>query len=84
MIVSVGAVEHVITFHRELIDETSCHIGTNVAVQAGHVVADRVSVEGRMDGEFALRLNDLTKLDFGGGYEQSLWRMTRSPRRSEK
>jgi predicted RNA-binding protein len=75
---SVAASERVVTFHREVVDDSVCYIGTNVSVEGECVTADVISVEGTINGRFALRTGDLTKLDFGGGYEQSLWRMVRS------
>lgn len=74
---SVAGREHVVTFHRELLDDT-CHVGINVEVEGESVIADEVSIEGTIDGRFALKVSDLTQVEFGGGYEQSLWRMVQS------
>ncbi len=75
---SVAGHEPVVAFHREQVDDRICHIGTNVKVDGECVRADEISIEGTIDGYFALRLGDLTKVDFGGGYEQALWRMIQS------
>ena len=75
---SVAGHEKVVSFHRERVDETSCYIGTNVKIDGDCLRADRISVEGRIDGQFTLRTGDLSTVDFGGGYEQALWRMVNS------
>jgi len=72
--------EPVVTFHREIVNDRACHLGTNISLEGECVVADEISVEGTVDGRFALSLGDLTKLDFGGGYEQALWRMVQKTR----
>ena len=46
-----------------------------------HIVADEISIDGALDGQFALRTGDLTKIDFGGGYELAPWRMIQSAKR---
>ena len=75
---SVAGHEPVVTFHRELVDDSVCHIGTSVRIEGESLVADEVSIEGTIDGQFTLRLSDLTRVDFGGGYEKALWRMIQS------
>ena len=75
---SLAGREPVITFHRDIVNDDVCHIGTNVVVEGECVIADEISVEGTIDGRFALRIGDVTRIDFGGGYEKALWRMVRS------
>jgi hypothetical protein len=75
---SAAAEEPVLTFHRENIDDSVCHLGTNVKIEAECVYADEISVEGTIDGQFAIEIKHITKLDFGGGYELALWRMVKS------
>jgi len=67
----------VVTFHRERRDDEVCQIGTEIEVRGGDVVADEITTEGTVDGRFAIELDDLTRVDFGGGYERALWRMVR-------
>ncbi len=81
---SAAGEEPVVTFHRERVDESICHIGTNIKIDGEWVIADEVSVEGTVDGQFALKMSDLTKVDFGGGYERALWRMIQSSKRPSK
>ena len=80
---SVVGQEKVVTLHRERIDDSTCYIGTNIRIEGESVQADEISVEGTIDGYFSLRLGDLTKLDFGGGYELALWRMVQSSAKPE-
>jgi hypothetical protein len=75
---SVAAREHMVTFHRELVDGGVYHIGTKIAVLSECFTAEEVTVEGTIDGKFALPLEDLTRIDFGSGYERALWRMIRA------
>jgi hypothetical protein len=70
----------VVTFQRERADGDICHVGTGITILAEGIEADEVSIEGTIDGKFAINLEDLTRVDFGGGYERALWRMVQKTR----
>jgi hypothetical protein len=67
-----------LTFHRELLDPSTCYVGHEVQVRGGMVWAEEVSVEGTIDGHFGIALDDVTRMDFGGLYEKALQRMIAS------
>ena len=81
---SVHRKEPALAFYREYLDEGGSFIGTNVRLLGDIVEADEISTEGTIDGQFALPTMDLTRVDFGGGYERGLWRMVKSARKSEE
>ena len=75
---SAAAIQPVMTFHRDRADSGSCYIGTNVQVESEYLRADEISFDGVVDGNFALRLSDITQIEFGDGYAQALWQMARN------
>ena len=78
---SVAVAEQIVSFHREHVDDSSWHCGINVQIDGEHLVADDVSVRGTIDGQFVLQIDDLTRIDVGGGYELALWRMIQTAKR---
>ena len=74
---TVAAREPIMTLHRERLDPSIFHVGTSVSIEGEYVRAQEVSVDGIISGHFALRLSDLTQIEFGDGYELALWQMTR-------
>ena len=75
---SVAASYPVLTFHRDRTDSSSCYLGANIEIEEEIVRADRISYDGEIDGRFALRLGDLTQVEFGDGYAAALWQMVRN------
>jgi len=75
---SVAAIYPVLTFHRDRTDSSSCYLGANIEIEEEIVRADLVSYDGELDGRFALRLSDLTQVEFGDGYAGALWQMVRN------
>lgn len=73
LIMSVGRLFPVVTISREVEDPDTCQVGMPVQVQAGTVSLMEIDANAVWydDVEF-YRLDDITRLDFGGGYEEAL------------
>jgi hypothetical protein len=74
-IASILQIERLITFNLEAADHDACYIGRNVTLEQGVVVADEIHTDGKCDGQFTLRLEDVTRVDFGQAYERGLERI---------
>jgi len=70
--------EPIVSFHREDTDDTQFYLGSNVTIEDEWLEADSIAISGSADGRFALKVADLTRLDFGGGYERAFRRMSQS------
>lgn len=70
----------ILSFHMERADDDVCYIGTRISILGEGLEADDITIEGTIDGKFALSLDDLTRVDFGAGYERALGRMIRKSR----
>jgi len=75
VITSAARAASTVTLFRENLDSDRCYIGRNPQVDSGVVRAEEVSTEGALDGHFALLLQDLTRVDYGGSYERALLRV---------
>lgn len=73
LIMSAGRSFPIVTLSRELTDPDTCQIGMPVQVQAGTVSLMEIDANAVWydDVEF-YRLDEITRLDFGGGYEEAL------------
>ena len=60
--------------------ETVATIGKSITFKGDLSGDEDLVIEGTVDGRFALNLEDLTRVDFGGGYERALWRMVQKSR----
>ena len=78
---SAAAQVPVLVFRCEDLDSSRFDVGTRVRVDGECVRADNLTVDGVLEGEFAIDMDDLTRIEFGGGYELALWRMLRTARR---
>jgi hypothetical protein len=66
-----------ITVYRELISTDVCHIGTIRTVRAKTFDLFEIGPDAEWDRERKYRFADVTKVDFGGGYEDALWRVAK-------
>jgi hypothetical protein len=64
-----------ITIHRELISPDVCHIGTIQSIRAKTFTLFEIDPDAEWDREHRYRFADVTRVDFGGGYEDALWRV---------
>jgi hypothetical protein len=64
-----------ITIHRELISPDVCHIGTIQSIRAKTFSLFELDPDAEWDRERQYKFADVTRVDFGGGYEDALWRV---------
>lgn len=72
---SARAVAPLVSLLRERLDTSRCFVTRDFTLTDGWLIGEHITSEGARDGQFALRLHDLTRIDFGGEYEQGLGRM---------
>lgn len=73
LIESAGKVFPIITISREFADPDVCQVGMPVQVQAGSVSLMEIGPDAVWyDDVEWYPLNEITRLDFGGGYEEAL------------
>ena len=61
-----------ITIHREEVDPSNCWIGSVGALTSKTVVLNEINPEAKWDGTKRIRLDEITRIDFDGGYETAL------------
>ncbi len=62
-----------VTVHREKADPDVCHIGQVIAVDKKSVTLREIDPDAHWDAQpCCYRLAEITRLDFGGGYEEAL------------
>ena len=61
-----------VMFHPERTKPETCYVGSVSSVTDRTVVLDDLSSSAEWTGPRRLKLADITKVDFGGGYEESL------------
>ena len=69
------AASPLVAFFIEEFETSGCYISDKFQFSDTTVVGRQVSDDGRRNGFFALRTDDLTRIDFGGRYESGLFRM---------
>jgi hypothetical protein len=70
-----------ITIHREAISNEVCFIGKLVAVTEKTFTIYDIDPDANWDRVYRRKMSDLTKVDFGGGYEDALWRVAKKENR---
>jgi hypothetical protein len=85
-IADVARIYPLIHLERETRYPDECWIGFPLEVTGRQLVINRIDANGEWTGPYRMRLGDITRLDFGGGYERALamtasWRPARKPRR---
>lgn len=66
-----------ITIHREAISNKVCYIGKLISVTEKTFSLFDIDSSANWDRPYRRKLADLTKVDFGGGYEDALWRVAK-------
>lgn len=64
-----------ITIHREKISPNACNIGKISSIGKKHFCLYEIDTVALWDQEEKYRFKHLTKVDFGGGYEDGLWQV---------
>lgn len=73
MLLTANARFPLITIHRERVDPDVCHIGSVVRAAAGRLSLLEISPDADWDETpTEYRLREITRVDFGGGYEEAL------------
>jgi len=71
-ILSALRTEPLITIHREELDGSTCYVGKDIEIKGAILVAKSIAPEAKEDGYFAIRIDDITRIDFRGTYERTL------------
>ena len=73
LLVSAGRAFPLVTIHREKVDPDYCEIGRVVHVNGGRLSLLEINPDATWDAEpKQYRLRDITRVDFGGEYEEAL------------
>jgi hypothetical protein len=73
LLLSATRVFPLVTIHRERVDPTVCHIGRVLGVDNGRVSLLEIKPDARWRKEpTAYRVNEITRVNFGGDYEDAL------------
>lgn len=77
---TANRVSPLITIHREIVSPDICHIGRVVAVSDSEVSLIEIDPGAEWDDKpLSYRTKEITRVDFGGVYEEALWLVGRSP-----
>ena len=70
---TAGELFPLVALHRELVDSTVCHIGQVVSVTPEFVSIIEIDPDAEWEREpSTYSLSEVTRIDFGGGYEEAL------------
>ncbi|HMV48975.1 MAG TPA: hypothetical protein PLD20_28585 [Blastocatellia bacterium] len=70
-----------LTIHREAISSNVCYVGKLVSITEKTFTLYDIDPDANWDRPHLRKLADLTKVDFGGGYEDALWRVAKEENR---
>ena len=60
--------------HREASDHDTCLVGRIANMDANSITLFSITPNAQWDGKTQFLIGDVTRLDFGGGYEDALWK----------
>jgi hypothetical protein len=73
LLLSASRAFPLVTIHREQVDPDVCWIGRVLGVEKGRVLLREIGPDARWDeAPNAYRLSEITRVDFGGDYEDAL------------
>ena len=72
LLTSIDRLYPLFTIHRELINNDRCFVGSLAGITAKTFTLDEVDDCAEWIGPRRYRFSDITKIDFGGGYEEAL------------
>jgi len=73
LLISAGRISPLVTIHTEADDPEVCSVGRVVGIEGGILWMLEIGPDAVWDADAtAHRLDDITRVDFGGGYEQAL------------
>jgi hypothetical protein len=67
---------------RELVYPDECHLGVALKLSDKLLTLDCLNFDSEWAGPYSIKLNQITRIDFGGGYERAL--ALTAPKRREK
>ena len=80
LLLSAGKAFALVTIHREGVDPEVCNIGRVVKVNDGRLALLEIGPDATWDAKPEVySLNQITRVDFGGGYEEALHLVGGSP-----
>ena len=82
LLTSIASHFPLVTIHPERTKPDVCYIGSVSSVTERAVMIEDLNCSAEWTGPRRLKLADITKIDFGGGYEEALART--APKRPEK
>lgn len=72
---SAGAVYPLLVVHREAVDNTTCLVGRLVDTTSQTITLQTITSTAVWEHKTRLLSGQITRLDFGGGYEEALWKV---------
>ena len=72
LLTSIDRLYPLFTIHRELVTNDRCFVGSLAGITAKTFTLDEVDDCAEWIGPRRYRFSDITKIDFGGGYEEAL------------
>lgn len=81
---SVSKVFPLITIHRELITTEVCQIGRLVSMTEKTFTLQEIDTDAKWNGNRRFRFRDVTRMDFGGSYEEVLVLVVAEDERRER
>jgi hypothetical protein len=80
LLLSANEAFPLLTIHRESVDPDVCHIGRLAGLRGGRVALLEIGPDAAWDAKpEEYSLNQITRIDFGGGYEEALHLVGGSP-----
>ena len=78
LLASLEGTSRLVSIHRENMDGGTCYITREFSMTYDLIVGLQVTTEGDENGSFAIRVEDLTRIDLGAGYQSGLDRILES------
>lgn len=85
LLTSANRLFPLVTIHRERVTPGTCKIGRVTGITEGHVSLLEIGPDAVWEGEpNEIRLSEITRVEFGGGYEEALHLVGGIPKRKKK
>jgi hypothetical protein len=81
LLLTAGRAFPLVTIHREKVDPDVCWIGRVTDLRDGRVTLREIGPDARWDDQLGTyRLSEITRVDFGGDYEDALYSVADPPK----
>lgn len=84
LLTSIDKLYPLLTIHREVINSDICFVGCVAGINSKTFTLHEISSCAEWEGEHRYRFADITKVDFGGGYEEALALVAGSAKKKRK